>query len=171
LRQDLKKRRSKMERTNLEDKSLTVTGAAITVTTPVNKPVAPTPAPRVSGPTKTLNPRETSRSTAQPLPISPVTEPMLPQPIAQTAEPGPSRLLPLHTPAPDYPSEALRSNTTGQVVASFTVNTDGSVSNIKIISANPRGVFERSVRSTLRDWRFQPISESRSITRTFKFSP
>jgi outer membrane biosynthesis protein TonB len=32
-------------------------------------------------------------------------------------------------------------------------------------------VFERSVQAALRDWRFQPISQPHTMTRTFKFEP
>ena len=68
-----------------------------------------------------------------------------------------------------YPPAAQRSGTTGQVVVSFTANSDGSVSDINIVSAKPRGVFERSVQAAVRRWRFQPIAGTQQVTRTFDF--
>ena len=53
---------------------------------------------------------------------------------------------------------------------SFTVNSDGSVSNVEIVSAKPRGVFERNVQTAVRKWRVQPISGSQNVTRTFNFA-
>jgi protein TonB len=79
-------------------------------------------------------------------------------------------LVPISTPQPAYPPEAARSGTAGEVTISFTVNTDGSVSNIDIVSARPRGVFERNVQSAVRRWRFEPISGSQTVTRTFNFA-
>jgi protein TonB len=56
------------------------------------------------------------------------------------------------------------------VVVSFTVNPDGSVDNINIISAKPRGVFERPVQAALRRWRYQPPGSAQQVTRTFDFA-
>jgi periplasmic protein TonB len=72
---------------------------------------------------------------------------------------------------PKYPTAALRANVTGQVTASMTVNTDGRVSDIKIVNAKPRVIFDRSVKDALMQWRFEPIKEAQTITRTFGFSP
>ena len=98
-----------------------------------------------------------------------------PPPVAAPA-PTPSRpasgggLVPISTPQPAYPPEAMRAGTTGEVVISFTVNTDGSVSNVELVSAKPRGVFERNVQSTVRRWRFQPVDSAQNVTRTFTFA-
>ena len=120
-------------------------------------------------------PRPTESATA------PTLQPATPPPAAAAtpprptpAPPAPARsaneLVPISTPQPAYPPEALRSGITGEVVVSFTVNADGSVSNIDIISARPRGVFERNVQSAVRRWKFQPISGSQNVNRTFTFA-
>jgi hypothetical protein len=49
-------------------------------------------------------------------------------------------------------------------------NTDGSVSDIDIVSARPRGVFERNVQSAVRRWKLEPISGPQTVTRTFDFA-
>ena len=98
--------------------------------------------------------------------------PPVPRPTPQTAAPRPAanELVAISTPQPAYPPDAARSKTSGQVVVSFTVNSDGSVSDIDIVSARPRGVFERNVQSAVRRWKFQPIAGSQTVTRTFDFA-
>lgn len=57
---------------------------------------------------------------------------------------------------PDYPVSALRNRIEGEVEVEFTVRADGSVADVDVIRANPRGVFEQSaVRAVLR-WQFAP---------------
>ena len=114
-------------------------------------------------------------ATPPPAPVerpAPVVAP--PAPVAAAPRPAPARptggLVAISTPQPSYPPEALRAGTAGEVVISFTVNTDGSVSNVELISAKPRGVFERNVQSTVRRWRYQPIDSAQNVTRTFTFS-
>lgn len=108
-----------------------------------------------------------------PAPEPVVAAPPRPAP-AQTQSSRPaapsSDLIPISTPQPAYPPEAARAGTAGEVVLSFTVNTDGSVSNIDIVSARPRGVFERNTQSAVRRWKFQPISSPQTVTRTFSFA-
>ena len=112
-----------------------------------------------------------SAPTPQPAPVAAATPPP-PRPTPATPAPARSanELVAISTPQPVYPPEAQRSGTAGEVVVSFTVNSDGSVSNIDIVSARPRGVFERSVQSAVRRWKFQPISGSQNVTRTFNFA-
>ena len=108
---------------------------------------------------------------AQPVVTQPVTAPPPPRPApAQPARPSPSELIAVSTPQPAYPSDARRARTTGEVVLRFTVNTDGSVGDIDIVSARPRGVFERSAQAAVRRWRFQPIGSPQQVTRTFSFA-
>ena len=130
--------------------------AAPAVAAPVAAPVrAPTPQP----------------AAAQPSPVA-VAPPPRPTPAAPTPAPAraSSDLVAVNTPQPAYPPQAQRAGTAGEVVVSFTVNSDGSVGDIEIISAKPRGVFERNVQSAVRRWTFQPISGSQKVTRTFNFA-
>jgi protein TonB len=133
--------------------------AAAGPTAPV--PTEPTPAPAQAAP-----------QTPAPAPAQVVAAP--PPPPAATPAPAAPRpstaLVPIETPEPVYPSDAKRAGTSGEVVVSFTVNTDGSVSNIDIVSARPRGVFERNVQSAVRRWTFRPIAASQTVTHTFSFS-
>jgi protein TonB len=45
------------------------------------------------------------------------------------------------------------------------------VGNVRIVSARPRGVFDRGVVSTVGRWRFQPVDQPQSVTRTITFEP
>jgi len=83
----------------------------------------------------------------------------------------PKRLTPIavSTPQPDYPPVALRSGITGTVEVQITVRRDGSVANVRVLSAKPRGTFERSVLASLRTWRFQPLDAEVTIIRTINF--
>jgi protein TonB len=110
-----------------------------------------------------------------PAPVAARAEPEPAAPRPEPAAPPPTRaaggdVVAIATPQPVYPPAAQRSGTSGQVVASFTVNPDGSVGNVNIISAKPRGVFDRSVQAALRKWRFQPVSSPQQVTRTFDFA-
>ena len=75
------------------------------------------------------------------------------------------------TPAPEYPSAALRSGDSGEVVVEFTVNPDGSVSNPRVVRANPPRVFDRAALNAVRNWRFQPIGSATTTRRTIGFNP
>jgi protein TonB len=79
-------------------------------------------------------------------------------------------LVPISTPQPAYPPAAMRSGTSGQVVVSFTVNADGSVGEVNIVSAKPRGVFDRAVQAAVKKWRYQPMASNQQVTRTFDFA-
>jgi len=120
-------------------------------------PPAPTPAPQQQQQAQQPAPQQAAPPPARPAPTQP-------------SRPAPNELVAISTPQPAYPPDARRSRTSGEVVLSFTVNTDGSVSNIDIISARPRGVFERSAQAAVRRWRFEPIGAPQQVTRTFNFA-
>ena len=116
---------------------------------------------------------------APPPPPAPVRAPPVetaPAPVVSAPPPPPpparnsSALVQVYAPQPAYPPDARRAGTTGEVVVTFTVNTDGSVGNVDITSARPRGVFERNVRAAVTRWKFQPIDSPQTVTRTFSFT-
>jgi TonB family protein len=57
---------------------------------------------------------------------------------------------------PVYPLAALRSRTTGWVQMEFTIAPNGSVGDIAVIEAEPKGVFEQAATRALSQWRFRP---------------
>lgn len=64
--------------------------------------------------------------------------------------------IPISSIRPRYPSTALRNNQEGWVDVQYTVNVDGSVSNISVISAEPRHVFDNAAIDALRRAKFSP---------------
>jgi TonB family protein len=59
-------------------------------------------------------------------------------------------------PAPEYPYEARREGVQGRVVAMVLVDEYGFVAKVRISSSAPPEVFDGSVRTALREWRFSP---------------
>lgn len=90
---------------------------------------------------------------------------------AAAAAPAAPTLRPLSTPAPRYPAEALRAAQSGEVQVEFTVAPDGSVSDARVIRADPPRVFDREAVAAVRRWRFEPVSEPVTTRRTIAFSP
>ncbi|MFZ9309949.1 MAG: energy transducer TonB [Arenimonas sp.] len=117
--------------------------AATTGQPVVQAPVVPAPAPVVQ---------------------APPPEPVAQQPAAKAA------VTPISTPQPPYPREALASGTKGEVVAEITINGAGDVTGVRIISASPRNVFDKTVQSTVRRWKFRGNGETTTIRRTFAFN-
>lgn len=89
----------------------------------------------------------------------------------QAAKPTVADLRAISTPAPKFPPEAYRSGTSGEVQVEFTVGVDGSVTDVRVVSANPPRVFDREALNAVRRWRFQPISAPLTTRRTIGFNP
>ena len=113
-------------------------------------PVVQAPAPVVQAPAPVVQ--------------APSPEPVAQQPAAKAA------VVPISTPQPPYPREALASGTKGEVVAEITINGTGDVTGVRIISASPRNVFDKTVQTTVRRWKFRGNGETTTIRRTFAFN-
>jgi periplasmic protein TonB len=57
---------------------------------------------------------------------------------------------------PDYPFSAKRRGIEGYVTVQFLVDREGRTRDLKIVAAEPEGVFDQAVRSTVPRWRFKP---------------
>jgi TonB family protein len=68
-----------------------------------------------------------------------------------------SRLQRLHFVAPVYPPEALTNAQSGSVDLEFTVTPAGDVTDIKVLAAEPRGVFEQAAIAALSQGRYRPL--------------
>ncbi|MDG6347284.1 energy transducer TonB [Luteimonas sp. 8-5] len=102
-------------------------------------------------------------ATTQPAAPAPVTPPPAPRVTTQ--------LRPISTPGPDYPREAQRRRRAGSVEVEFTVDVDGTVSNARVVNADPPRVFDREALQAVNRWRFQPVSSPVTTRRTFQFRP
>ncbi|MBJ6979218.1 MULTISPECIES: energy transducer TonB [unclassified Luteimonas] len=80
-------------------------------------------------------------------------------------------LRPLSTPAPRYPADALRAAQSGEVQVEFTVAPDGSVSDARVVRADPPRVFDREAVAAVRRWRFEPVAQAVTTRRTIAFNP
>ena len=103
---------------------------------------------------------EAAATTPAPAPVTPAPAPR----VANT-------LRPISTPGPDYPREAQRRRRAGSVEVEFTVDVDGSVSNARVVNADPPRVFDREALQAVNRWRFQPVSSPVTTRRTFQFRP
>lgn len=57
---------------------------------------------------------------------------------------------------PVYPYEARRKEINGKVILRFVVDSEGNVQNIKVLRAEPKGLFEENAREAVKKWRFKP---------------
>ena len=57
---------------------------------------------------------------------------------------------------PEFPAEAVRKNVSaGTVRAKLAIAADGKVTEVEIVEAEPKRVFERAATEALREWRFE----------------
>lgn len=63
---------------------------------------------------------------------------------------------PAYKVAVPYPRQAIKDGIQGKVIAHLYVKADGSVSEVRIVSANPPRVFDRDVIRALSQYRFAP---------------
>ena len=132
--------------------------AAAQPTTPA--PVAEAPAPAAATPPPATAPT--------PAPATPT-----PAPVAETPAPAPRSSTPVgvRTPQPPYPRAAARAGITGEVTVEISIAANGSVSDVRVVRAQPRGEFDREVLQTVRGWQFEPMDGPATLTRTFTFRP
>jgi len=58
--------------------------------------------------------------------------------------------------APVYPPRARAKGVTGKVTLSLLIGVSGSVERVKVLGAEPSGVFEDAAVSAVKQWRFEP---------------
>jgi protein TonB len=68
---------------------------------------------------------------------------------------------------PRFPVEALRDGISGWVKLRFSIDESGSVTDVEVLQAEPRGVFEREATRALRRWKYQPqVIDGNAIRQT-----
>lgn len=81
---------------------------------------------------------------------------------------------PLRRIQPKFPDRARRGGIEGFVKMSVYVSESGSVEQVRVLDATPRGVFEEVAQEAIKGWEFQPgVYQGESvagwITQTFRF--
>jgi len=86
---------------------------------------------------------------------------------ASVAAPTPEQIVPAR-----YPQDALLSGATGKVDLDFRIGADGHVRDVRVLRAQPAGVFEQAAIAALRQWRFAPpgTETDTRYTRSFAFA-
>lgn len=83
---------------------------------------------------------------------------------------GRKEIVPIATRRPNIPKVAYDNRINGWVLLAFTVANDGKVKNIRIMDAEPRGVFEANAIAAVRGWIYTPFKgEERHISQRIEF--
>ena len=120
---------------------------------PATVAVAPPPPSPVPAPVA-------SRDT--PSPASPTRAEAPPAPVAMP------RLL--RDAAPRYPLAARNRRIEGRVQVAFVIQPDGSVSDVRAVSAQPEGLFEQAALAAASRWQFEATTRRVNGTRTVTFA-
>lgn len=117
-------------------------------------PFIPPPEINIQQPQVAPPPAITTVTTTPPPPgPAPVAAPV------QAAPPQPSvrrNFAASHRVEPAFPEKARKSGIDGTVVAHVVVQPDGSVSEVRIVSARPARLFDKEVVRALMQWKFNP---------------
>ena len=79
------------------------------------------------------------------------------------------RLVPLSTARPQIPRYAFEQGIEGWVEVVFYVNPNGRVSNIRIIDAEPKGVFEAAMIESIQNWIYAASDVTQEVKQRFEF--
>lgn len=70
---------------------------------------------------------------------------------------------------PRYPLPALRARIEGQAEVAFTVQPDGSVRDVRLLSSTAGGMFDASALAVAQRWRFEATGQAHASSRTVRF--
>ena len=80
-------------------------------------------------------------------------------------------LIPLSTARPQMPEWACKQKIAGWVEAVFTVMPNGRVSNVKIVDAQPRGVYEAAAIESISNWIYNESKQTREVDQRVEMDP
>lgn len=127
-------------------------------------PVVPAPAPSVAA-------SAPAQTAAEPTP--PAQEAIAAVPQAPTAQPEPEpepeeELKVLEQPQPNIPRDLRSQQAIGKVSLAFTVQPDGSVSDVSVLSSSHRRL-NRPAQDAVAQWKFAPIKTARPVKVELEF--
>lgn len=84
---------------------------------------------------------------------------------AEAANPAPQRVVttdPVMTKyvQPRFPTQAQRARTQGWVLVGYTVDTEGNVSGVQVVDAQPRHLFDREAVNAVERWKYKPATRN-----------
>jgi len=114
--------------------------------------------------TGSTSPKMAARAVPSTAPVHSIAGYADPRPVAQPAETVPTSvggppdrdLVQLESVDPAYPAAALRARIEGWVELEFTVNAQGRTTDIEVVDAEPRGVFDAAAAEAVAAWRYRP---------------
>ncbi|MEW6997286.1 energy transducer TonB [Colwelliaceae bacterium BS250] len=78
----------------------------------------------------------------------------------------------LHHVEPIFPKQAFADKQSGSVTMSFTINLNGSISDIVVLESIPEGVFDSASVTALKQWQYGEVKESiKDVKTKFDFAP
>jgi protein TonB len=113
---------------------------------------------------------ETTPTPAAPAPVAPA-----PQPMPNTPSPGApstpvtdaSRPVPISSPAPRYPPDALRRGESGETLLRIHVGIDGVPDDVDLVRGSGSRSLDRAAMEAVRAWRFRPaVSNGQPVAAT-----
>jgi protein TonB len=111
-----------------------------------------------------------------PAPAAPVVQQQAPVPVVRAPAPAPAPapatrapIVPISTPQPPYPKEAMKTGATGEVTVDISINEIGDVSDVVIVNSKPGRMFDKTVINTVRSWKYRGNGEATTVRRTFVF--
>lgn len=78
-------------------------------------------------------------------------------------------LVPLATARPQIPREACNRGIEGWAIAKFNVTPKGRVTNVRVVDAQPRGVFEKPMIKSLQHWVYEATGGDKAYQVEWKF--
>ncbi len=78
--------------------------------------------------------------------------------MVMTADSVDEKPRPVHKVSAEYPPRARAKGVTGTVKMSILIGTDGAVERVKVLSAEPPGVFDDSAVQAAKMWKFAPAT-------------
>jgi protein TonB len=76
------------------------------------------------------------------------------------AAPSDADVVPLVRVSPQYPPDAMMRGVEGWVQLEFTITTAGTVKDVRVVEADPKGYFEKAAISAVKRYKYKPKIEN-----------